>query len=315
MTFDETMATVMRLNVAAEALAALGARLRVDVEGIELDPAVAAALDPVVDQLGVHLDELSSEERTTLFRSIHNFHRQSTDLLEAPGRPPGWTFEDPDVLLAVGRSSAAIASVIAHVAPQLDGLEQALARDRAAVCDVGAGVAALSIALCQTWPHLRVVGLEPWKPALRVAEEQVAQAGLADRIELRQIAVEQLADVDAFDAVWLPGPFLSPAVVPAALTRSLAALKPGGWLLLGLYPAPPDPLAQRLTTLRTVRSGGSPSAPDELAKLVTHAGFTGVHTIERTWEAPLLFLAGRAPAVNASTGRGDWKPKRGTGVA
>lgn len=296
MTFDEAMATVMRLNVAAEALAALGARLRAGVEVIELDPAVAAALESVVQELGVDLNELSPQEHQTLIRSIRGFHRQATDLLEDPGRAPGWAFEDPDVLLAVGLSSIAIASLIAQVAPRLDGLEQALAREGATICDVGAGVAALSIALCQTWPQLRVVGLEPWEPALRIAKQRVAEEKLADRIELRKIAVEQLVDVDAFDAVWLPGPFLPAAVLPDALAQSLAALKPGGWLLFGLYPPPPDPLAQRLTTLRTIRSGGSASTPNELAKLVTQAGFSDVHMIERTWEAPLLFLVGQRPA-------------------
>lgn len=293
MSFEEAIATVMRLNVAAEGLAALGARLRADVEGIELDPEVSAALDPVVRELGIALDGLSPDERATLLRSVHGFQRQATELLEDPGRAPGWACEDPDVLLAVGRSSIAIAGLIASVAPQLDGLERALGRDGAVVCDVGAGVAALSIAFCQTFPRARVVGLEPWEPALRLAQDQVARAGLCDRIELRRIPVEQLGDADAFDAVWLPGPFLPEAILPAALTRSLAALKPGGWLLFGLYPPPPERLGQLLTALRTVRSGGSPGAPDELAKLVTQAGFTEVHTVERRWEAPLLLLAGR----------------------
>jgi hypothetical protein len=293
MSFDEAMATLMRLNAAAEALAALGACLRADVEGIELNPEVAAALEPVVHELGIDLGELSPDERGTLLRSVRGFHRQATDLLADPGRAPGWAFDDTDVLQAVGQSSIAIAGLIARAAPQLAGLEQALAREGALICDVGAGVAALSIALCQTFPQVRVIGLEPWEPALRIAGQQVAQAGLSDRVELRQIPVEQLANGDAFDAIWLPGPFLPEAILPAAFTRSLAALKPGGWLLFGLYPPPPDRLGQRLTALRTVRSGGSPRPPDELAELVNQAGFTDVQTVERTWEAPLLLLAGR----------------------
>jgi hypothetical protein len=293
MSFDEAMATLMRLNAAAEALAALGACLRADVEGIELNPEVAAALEPVVHELGIDLGELSPDERGTLLRSVRGFHRQATDLLEDPGRAPGWAFDDPDVLQAVGQSSIAIAGLIARAAPQLDGFEQALGGEGAVICDVGAGVAALSIALCQTFPQVHVIGLEPWEPALRIAEQQVAQAGLSDRVELRQIPVEQLADADAFDAIWLPGPFLPEAILPAALTRSLAALKPGGWLLLGLYPPPPDRLGQRLTALRTVRSGGSPRPPEELAELVRRAGLTDVHTLKRTSEAPLLLLAGR----------------------
>jgi hypothetical protein len=86
-------------------------------------------------------------------------------------------------------------------------------------------------------------------------------------------------------------------VLPAAFARSLAALKPGGWLLLGIYPTSPDRLAQRLTVLRTVRSGGSSAGPDELLKLIADAGFAEVQAVERTWQAPLAFLAGRRPAL------------------
>jgi hypothetical protein len=50
---DELMAEVGRLVASAEALAALGARLRADAEGIGLDPAVAIALDRAVSELNL----------------------------------------------------------------------------------------------------------------------------------------------------------------------------------------------------------------------------------------------------------------------
>jgi hypothetical protein len=37
----------------------------------------------------------------------------------------------------------------------------------------------------------------------------------------------------------------------------------------------------------------TPASARAACPLVNQAGFTEVHTVERTWEAPLLFLAGR----------------------
>ena len=85
--------------------------------------------------------------------------------------------------MSIGSSSIA-RSDIAEIAPALDGLEDALQRDGAVFLEVGAGVAALSIALCETWPGLRVVALEPGRPALALAEAQVRSSAVGERIEL-----------------------------------------------------------------------------------------------------------------------------------
>ena len=293
--FDELMAAVGRLVASAEALAALGARLRADQEGIVLDPVVEAALDRAVAQLGLDLDGVDDQERMVAAMYARAFLRQALDLLEDPGQATGWIYEDPVILLSLGRASASIATIIATIAPTLDGLDSALARDGAVFCDVGAGVGALSIALCRAWPGLRVVGLEPWHPSLRIAEREVSAAGLNDRIELRPIAVEDLTDRDAFDAVWLAGPFLPEPVIPIAIERAHAALRPGGWLLFGAYAAPPGQLAAELTALRVVRSGGTPLVPELAVARLEHAGCLDVHLVERSWQAPVELVVGRRP--------------------
>lgn len=128
---DDALATVMRLGIAAEALAALAARLRADVEGIELDRDVCVALDDVVDRLGVDVGAMTAEERRRIAMSAQALLLQAADLLGDPGRPPGWAFEDPAVLLSTGWLSAGIAGDIAEIAPTLDGLQDALQRDGA----------------------------------------------------------------------------------------------------------------------------------------------------------------------------------------
>jgi SAM-dependent methyltransferase len=291
---DDAMGTVMRLGIAAEALAALGARLRADVEEIELDRDVAAGLDEVVDRLGVDVAAMTAEERRRIAMSARALLLQATDLLGDPGRPPGWAFDDPAILLSTGALSASIAGVIAEMAPGLDGLQDALERDGAMFLDVGAGVAALSIALCETWPGLRVVGLEPWRPALALAEAQVGSSDVGERIELRAARVEDLRDDAAFDAAWLAGPFVPPPVLPVALARLRLALKPGAWLLLGRFGAPPDPLASAVTRLRVLRSGGSVADAEALGALMRQAGFEDVDEVQLRWQAP-TFVVGRRP--------------------
>lgn len=295
--FDDAMGEIGRLVAASEALGALAARLRADAEGIDVPPAVEAALDPAVAALGLDLDALSEDERHTAAMFARAFLRQAPDLAEHPERSPGWAHDDPDVLLTLGRASAVIASVISSIAPQLDGLEAALGAEGAAICDVGSGVGALAIALARTWPAARVVGLEPWAPSRRLAADEIAMAGLGARIEIRGQGVEDLADRDAFDAVWLAGPFLPERVLPAALERSLAALRPGGWLLFGAFAGPPDLLARRVLALRVVRAGGSPMPPQAAAARLEASGYTEVRPIERTWQAPVDLVVGRRPAA------------------
>jgi len=56
------MATMTRLVASAEALAALAARLRADVEGIALDPEIESALDEILAELGVDMTALSEAD-------------------------------------------------------------------------------------------------------------------------------------------------------------------------------------------------------------------------------------------------------------
>jgi len=284
MAFPAAMRTMAGLVASAEALAALGARLRADAEGMTLDPEIEAVLDGVLAELGISIASLEPSERATVALFARAFLHQATHLIDHPEHPPGWAYEDEVVLLSQGRGSAVVAAAFAET----EVLNEALSRPGAALLDVGAGVGSLSVAFCEHWPGLRVVGLEPWEFALAHARGTVA--GFEDRIELREGRVEELDDVEAFDAAWLPTPFLSPAIVPAALERVFAALKPGGLVVFALYAAPPDALSQQLVGLRTLRSGGR-LWPDPQAT-VAAAGFTGVRELERTWAAPIRLVVG-----------------------
>ena len=162
-------------------------------------------------------------------------------------------------------------------------LNAALSADGAVLLDVGAGVGGLSVAFCHQFPGLRVVGLEPWDVPREMAEIDGYD------VELRDQRVEDLTDEAVYDVAWVPGPFLPPEILPTAFSRVHAALKPGGYIVFGLYYGPPDPLAQRLVALRTIRGGGDPTTD---ASALTAAGFRDARELERTWATPLRFFIG-----------------------
>jgi hypothetical protein len=226
---------------------------------------------------------------------VEGFLAQAADFVIEPSRS-GWDHEEPSILLAQGHSSALIAAILRRfVVPSLGGdLTRRLEDAGASFLDVGVGVAALSVALCRSWPSLRVVGIDPWAPALVLAREYVAAAGLEERIELRQLGAETLEDVEAFDFAWVPTFFIPSAVLERVIERVHVALRRGGWAILGLYARQGDQLRDALADLRTVRQGGSPLAPAQAAALLERAGFSDVDVhFDARWELPVVYVAGR----------------------
>jgi precorrin-6B methylase 2 len=294
---QDLMGIVVPLTTAAEAAAALAAKLKLDMEGGVADPAVADALDRVASLVappGV-LDDLDETSRRAGVGMVTSFLKQALELIEDPARPPGWFYTDPIVLQSQGQSSGDVPGLIARVAPTLPGLEDALARDGACILDIGSGIAALAIACCRVFPSATVVGLEPWGPAMELGRANVTTAGFDDRVTLRTDRVEELDDQAAFDLAWIPAPFLSRMVLDASAPRVAASLRPGGWVVLGRYAAPADPLADALADLRTIRGGGTRLTDEQAIALLERAGFASVRALPSDWPFPLRFVAGQRP--------------------
>ena len=284
-----------RLTTSTEALAALGAALRLKASGQEAPAEVQTCLDEVAEALGVGgaLTSASPDELGRALAPIRALFLQSVDLLTDPTREPGWTYTNVELLESLGQNSAVFAEIVRDVlAPQLEGLADALARPDAAFLDVGVGVAALSIAMCQVIPGLRAVGIDPWEVALELARRNVAAAGLDDRIELRRQAVEELPDESAFELAFLAGPFLGSAVIDVACQRVHAALRPGGWVLFGMYRGA-EPLETALAHLRTARSGGAVLDAPEAERRLAKAGFVDVRTFAAELGIPSMLVVGQ----------------------
>lgn len=147
---------------------------------------------------------LTSARRSRCW-ALWGFLAQAAGFVIEPSRS-GWDHEERRILLAQGHSSVLMPPILRRfVVPSLGGdLARRLEGAEASFLDVGVGVAALSVALCRSWPSLRVVGIDPWGPALVLARENVAAAGLEERIELRQMGAEMLEDAEAYDVAWVP---------------------------------------------------------------------------------------------------------------
>ena len=273
MSFQSLLAISQRLNASLEALAAIGAELQLRQSGMPADARVQARLGDVIENIEPGLlDGLSGDQQALALASIHAFFRQALDLIDDPGRTPGWTFTDPAILQFYGQMSRRVVHAIDELAPQLPEFNATL-RQPGAFLDVGTGVGWLAIEAARAWPALRVVGIDPWEPSLNLARQNLANTGMAGRIELRAQRLEDVADRDAFTLGWLAGPFLPPEIIATALTTVRKALKPGGWLVFGLFASPPDPLGQALTALKVVRSGGHPWSNGDVESRMRDAGF------------------------------------------
>jgi SAM-dependent methyltransferase len=290
MNFEDVMTTVSRWLVATEALSAVGAELALRQVPEPGHPDVVGALQAVSAAAGLpDLGELPPPQREMLVGLIRMGLHQSADLLDSPGRPPGWTFTDPAILQGWGRGSALIPGALAASAPEL--------ADVRAFLDVGTGVGLLAIAAAGVWPDAAIVGIDIWGPALEAAAGNVRAAGLADRITLRDQDVTALDDVAAYDCAWFPTFFVTEAVLDAAMPRLQQAVRPGGWLVLGRMAPPPDPLAQATFALRTIRSGGAEFDTKRLIASLETAGCTAVRVLPRLGAAPLEYVIGQRPAA------------------
>jgi SAM-dependent methyltransferase len=199
---------------------------------------------------------------------------------------------DPELLTSLGEASAAFAPLIRDgLAPQLDGLADALAHDPT-ILDVGVGVGALAIAFARTFPTASVVGIDIWVPSLELSRANVAAAELSERVEVLEQDVTTLDERDRYDLVWFSGPFIPKAVLGEALARCRHALKDGGWLIFGAYGGA-DQRQRALADLRTVRSGGAPLGDDETLALLAGAGLRDSTVLEAAIGMPARLIAAR----------------------
>ena len=180
MSFESLMDVSQRLTVAVETLAAMGAQLRFLQNGHDGYSRVRSLLNDVARAVDPQLLEgVEHNQQAAALALIQTTFRQALDLLDNPERDPGWSYQDPDILQSQGQMSRLIVHWIKTTAAERPGLSEVLRR-RGAFLDVGTGVGSLAIEAARSWSALRVVGIDPWEPALALARKNIAQSGLVD---------------------------------------------------------------------------------------------------------------------------------------
>src|SRR5262249_16174269 len=173
MSFETLITKWQTLNTSVEALAALGAELRLRREELNGDSRVRSLLQDVVRRIDPELlDGVEANEERAAFALIQTSFRQAIDLIENPARAPVWNYTDPIILESQGQVSRLIVRSIDTLAAQRLDLGEALHRP-GAFLDVGTGVGWLAIEAARTWPALGVVGIDSWEPALALARKNL----------------------------------------------------------------------------------------------------------------------------------------------
>jgi precorrin-6B methylase 2 len=290
MDFPTFQAELRRLGGQVQALAVIGAMLRLHQTKQQAHPAVQARLLAALQAaLPGGLDGLDERQIADALTHVTLVIEDARDLFHNAGRPPGWVFRDPAILEAQGQASRQnVRSIIALASDRLRLAASLTGR----FLDVGTGVGAMALEAADLCPSLKVVGLDIWEPSLALARANVAASPYASRIEIRAQDVTQLDEHAAYTLAWLAAPFLERPVAEAALDRLAVALAPNGYLVVGLYAMPTDKAGAAITALRIVRSGGHEWDTAEMEQQLRARGFQDVETCVNP---PTCFVMGHRP--------------------
>jgi SAM-dependent methyltransferase len=285
------------LHTAAGALAGLSAELEARAAGRALEPGLAPAVHDLLEALGVRgsLEELAPAELRSMLAEVRVLAASHRQLSAPVPAEPGWAPACSALIQAAGDVSSGLPRLLERtIVPALAGLGARLGARGARFLDIGAGAGVLSIEMARTWPELAVVGVEPWAPALELAQANVLAAGLQARIELRAQRAESLADEASYDLAWLPSFFVPPVAMGAILARVRRALRDGGWLILPVSRTGADTRGGSVLRLRAALWGGSALSLADAADRLAAAGFGDLHSFASSRASPTALLAARA---------------------
>lgn len=149
--------------------------------------------------------------------------------------------------------------------------------------------------MCGRLSSLRVLGIDPNETALNFARQNVAEAGLDDRIELRRLRMHDLGETESFDLAWVPVMFLDPATVADGLHRVHEALRRGGWLIVGTVAAQGKGIQPKVLKLMSLLFSGGLLLSEEVAEMLQQAGYEGVKVLPAPPGLPNRTIVARRP--------------------
>lgn len=219
-------------------------------------------------------------------------------LRHAEGGSTEWSGADLEIIRAQGSGSVSAAVAVAEgMLPLMPSTHDTFLDGSARFLDVGVGVGAISLQLCEMFPGVRAVGLDVLAPALEIARDELIAAGMEERVELRLQSVADLQDCETFDLAWLPQPFIPRADLTAGLGAIFNALIPDRWLVAPIAAAP-ESADTMMTAIRwhgARLTGGGHITVDEMCDLLQDVGFVDVATLDQTDQIVML---ARRPATS-----------------
>lgn len=168
----------------------------------------------------------------------------------------------------------------AEVARVLEGLDLR----GAAALDIGCGSGGITAALARDHGAARVVGVDVEAPVCAAARRRVAAAGLAARVEIRQVAPGPLPFPDeSFDLVFSKDSIVHIADKEALARDVFRLLRPGGWFAasdwLTARDGPPSPEMEAYLRAEDLDFGMA--SPERYRAALEAAGFVEIALTDR----------------------------------
>ncbi len=163
--------------------------------------------------------------------------------------------------------------------------------DGARVLDIGCGSGGIALGLVRDHGAAHVTGIDVEAPVCETARERARDAGVADRITIRQVAPGPFGFPDrSFDVVFSKDAIVHIADKEFLAAETLRVLEPGGWFAasdwLISHDGPPSPDMARYIELEGLDFAMASPARYEAA--LKGAGFENVGLIDRNpWYSDL----------------------------
>jgi SAM-dependent methyltransferase len=210
----------------------------------------------------------------------------------AAGSGYQWGGQSDEALLAQGRAGVRAGVRMARLMmPMMGDLAGRMAAPGARMLDVGTGTGALAVGFAEAFPRLQVLGIDILDRALDLARRTVAASDAAARVVLRKQSIAEFSDNAGFDVAWVPAPFIPQSALQTGLPRVAAALRPGGWLILGHGKLGGASAEDALTRIKTIAFGGTALDETAACTLLRDAGLTSVRPMPTPAGAPAIAIA------------------------
>lgn len=266
---------VQELAKSARMLALIGASIKLQSQDSRADD-IHKQIDLGARMaVGSAIDLIDSEQSNLALTMIRMALSEANELFQRPDRGSNWEIGDRDAMQAIGRASKSAFGRIRSLAEANTQMRQTLS---GTFLDVGTGVGGIALEAARTCPELVVEGIDIWEPALEIARENIAQSEFKDRVTVRNLDVCDLDEPERYSLAWLPTMFLKRETVETAIDRIARASTKDAYLVAGLYTRPEDPFLALMADLRTLRSGGEITDPEEICSIMKARGYVDIQS-------------------------------------